>query len=33
MQYIIGKKGDTLLFDESVSELFPAQKDWTECQT
>jgi len=32
-KYIIGKKGDTLLFDESVSESFPAQQDWTECQT
>jgi len=32
-KYIIGKKGDTLLFDESVTELFPAQQDWTECQT
>lgn len=28
-KYVIGKKGDTLLFDESVSELFPAQQDWT----
>jgi len=25
---VIGKKGDTLLFDESVKDLFPAQQDW-----
>jgi len=27
---VIGKKGDTLLFDESVRDLFPAQHNWTD---
>jgi len=27
---VIGKKGDTLLFDETVKDLFPSQQNWTD---